>query len=88
VENITVEELEKQIRRAAHCESVRLPADQFIALAELAMRAAGIYSSSAISRMQKIIGEAEVTLTGDEIRSILDLALQAKLLEKSSANHD
>ena len=32
--------------------------------------------------MQEISGEAEITLSGDEFRLILDLALQAKHSEK------
>ena len=32
--------------------------------------------------MQEISGEAEITLSGDEFRLILDLALRAKLSEK------
>ena len=82
MDNITVEELETQIRRAAHCVSAALPADQFTALVDLATRAAGIYSSLAITRIQKIVGESDVILTGDELRLILDLALRAKLSEE------
>ena len=82
MEDITVKELEIQIRRAANCASATLPAEQLTPLLDLALRASGIYNSKNIKRMQEISGEAEITLTGDEFRLILDLALRAKLSEK------
>ena len=45
MEDITVEELEMQIRRAAHSTSVSLPAYQLTDLLDLALRAAGSYHS-------------------------------------------
>ena len=82
MEDITVEDLEMQIRRAAHSTNVSLPAYQLIDLLDLALRAAGSYHSLIIKRLRKRIEGAEVELTGDEIRLVLDLALQAKLSEK------
>jgi hypothetical protein len=81
MEDITVKELEIQIRRAAKCASATLPAEQLTPLLDLALRAAGIHDSQIIKRMQEV-GEAEITLSGDEVRLILDLALRAKLSEK------
>ena len=82
MEDITVEELEIQIRRAAQCASVTLLAEQLIPLFSLALRDVGIYNSEIIKQLQEISGEAEITLTGDEFRLILDLALRAKGSEK------
>ncbi len=79
--DITVEELETQFRRAVRCDSVILPAHQLTSLLNLALCATATYSSLTIKRLQKMIGE-EVKLTGDEIRLVLDLALQAKFSEK------
>ena len=45
MEDITVEQLEMQIRRAAHSTSVSLPAYQLTDLLDLALRAAGSYHS-------------------------------------------
>jgi hypothetical protein len=78
MEDITVEELEMQIQRAAQCASVTLPADELTPLLDLALRAAGIYNSETIKQLREISGEAEITITGDEFRLILDLALRAK----------
>ena len=81
MEDITVKELEIQIRRAANCASATLPAEQLTPLLDLALRAAGIHDSQIIKRMQ--VGEkAEITLSGDEVRLILDMALRAKRSEK------
>ena len=78
MEDITVEELEMQIRRAAQCTSVTLLADELTPLLELALRAAGIHNSQIIKRMHEVGGKAEISLSGDEFRLILDLALRAK----------
>jgi hypothetical protein len=82
MEDITVEELEMQIRRAAHSTSVSLPAYQLTDLLDLALRAAGSYHSLILKRLRKRIEGAEVEITGDEFRMVLDLALQTKLAEK------
>jgi len=50
-------------------------------LLSLALRAAGDYHSVTIQRLQRSIGDAEIKLTGDQIRMILDLALKTKLAE-------
>jgi len=81
MEDITIEELKMRIRRAAQCASVTLLAEQLIPLFSLALRDVGIYNSETIKQLQEISGEAELTLTGDEFRLILDLALRAKRSE-------
>jgi len=50
-------------------------------LLDLALPVAGTYNSVIIKRLYRRFGEAEIKLTGDEIRMILDLALKAKLAE-------
>jgi len=87
MDDITTEELETQIRRAAHCANVSIPADQLPALIDLALHTAGTYSSLTLKRVQKRISNTEVELTGDEIRMILDLALEAKRAQKRRRPH-
>jgi hypothetical protein len=77
MDEITVEQLETQKKRAAVCTTVTLPSTQLAPLLDIAVRAAGTYACLIIKRLQKRLRGLEVTLTGDEIRMILDLALQA-----------
>ena len=87
MDDITVEQLATQKQRAASCATVTLPSIQLAPLLDLAVRAAGTYSSLVISRLQKRLRGTEVTLTGDEIRMILDLALQAIRENKPGRAH-
>ena len=77
MDGITVEHLQAQKQRAAFCTTVTLPSTQLAPLLDIAVRAAGTYACLIIKRLQKRLRGLEVTLTGDEIRMILDLALQA-----------
>jgi hypothetical protein len=63
---------------------VTLPSNRLSPLLNLALRGAGTYNSLIITRLEKSARAAEVKLTGDEIRMILDLALDAKLAEKKT----
>jgi len=56
-------------------------------LIDLALHRAGTYSSLTLKRVQKRISNTEVELTGDEIRMILDLALEAKRAQKRRRPH-
>jgi hypothetical protein len=85
MEDVTVERLQLQKRAAAHCASLTLPAQQLFPLLNLALRVAGDYNSVTIRRLLGRIGQAEIKLTGDEIRMVLDLALKAKLSEKRTS---
>jgi hypothetical protein len=87
MDEITVEHLETQIQRAASCASVSLRSCKLTPLLNLAVRAAGTYDSVIITRLQKWARSEEVKLTGDEIRRILELALQVKLAEKTKSTH-
>jgi len=84
LDDLTVEQLETAILRAANCAYVTLPAHQLTPLLDLALRAAGTHSALTIKRLQRKAGEVQVQVTGDEIRMILDLALCAKLRENST----
>ena len=77
MDDITVEHLETQKQRAAFCATVTLPSTQLAPLLDIAVGEAGTYACLIIKRLQKRLRGLEVTLTGDEIRMILDLALQA-----------
>ena len=83
MDDITVEQLQLQRRGAARCGGItlRLPAHQLFPLLNLALRVAGYYNCVTIRRLQRRIGEAEIKLTGDEMRMVLELALKAKLAE-------
>ena len=83
MDEITVEHLETRKQLAASCATVTLPSTQLAPLLEIAVRAAGTYACLIIKRLQKRLRGLEVTLTGDEIRMILDLALQALTENKS-----
>jgi hypothetical protein len=83
MDDITVEQLQTQIQGAAFCASVTLTSRDLTPLLNLAVRRAGTYNSLIITRLQKGARAAEVKLTGDEVRMILDLALQAKLGEEN-----
>jgi hypothetical protein len=78
--DVTIEQLEKQIQRAASCANVTLPSSQLKPLLNLAMKKA-LNDSATIARLQRATHGLEVRLTGDEIRLVLDFALQAKRLE-------
>jgi hypothetical protein len=81
LDDITVEELQLQRRGAAQCCGTTLTARQLTPLLNLALRVAGDYNSVTIRRLQRRIWEAEIKLTGNEIRIVLDLALKAKNAE-------
>ena len=81
MDDVTVEDLEKQIRQAAGCGSVMLPSNQLRPLLSLAMKKV-LKDSGTIARLQRAARGVHVKLTGEEIRMILDFALQAKLAEK------
>ena len=81
MEDITVEELETQMRQAAGGGSVTLPSSQLRPLLSLAMKKT-LKDSGTIARLQRAARGVEVKLTGEEIRMILDYALHAKLAEK------
>ena len=80
MDDVTVEQLRTQIQRAASCASVTLPSRQLTPLLNLAMKKA-LKDSGTIARLQRAARGVEVKLTGDEIRMVLDFALQAKLAE-------
>ena len=75
---ITAEHLEMQIERAASCATYTLPARQLMPLLNLAIRA-NTDAFSTLNEIRQAAGDVEVQLTGDEMRMILDLALQTKL---------
>ena len=81
MDDITVEQLQLQRRGAAQCGGTTLPAHQLTPLLNLALRVAGDYNSVTFRRLQRRIEEAEIKLTGDEIRMVLDLTLKAKNAE-------
>jgi hypothetical protein len=81
MEDVTLEQIETQILGAKQCASLTLPSRQVRPLLNLAMRKA-IKDSGTIARLQRAARGVEVRLTGDEIRMILDFALQTKLAEK------
>ena len=83
MDDITVEQLQLQRRGAARCGGItlRLPAHQLFPLLNLALRGAGDYNSVTIRRLERRIEEAEIKVTGYELRMVLDLALKAKLAE-------
>jgi hypothetical protein len=80
MDELTVEQLETEIQRAARCASVTLPSGQLKPLLNLAMKKA-LKDSGTIARLQRAARGVEVKLTGDEIRMVLDFALQEKLAE-------
>ena len=80
MEDITVEQLKAQIQRAESCVSVTLPSGQLKPLLNLAMKKS-LRDSATIARLQRAARGLEAKLTGDELRLILDFALQEKLLE-------
>jgi hypothetical protein len=77
---ITVEHLQSQIERMQFLASVTMPVWQLVPLLQLAMRAVDA-DSETIETLNEVAGEVRVKLSGDEIRMILGLALQAKLNE-------
>jgi len=80
MDDVTVERLKAQIQCAASCASVMLPSRELKPLLNLAMKKA-LRDSGTIARLQRAARIVEVKLTGDEIRMILDFALQTKLAE-------
>ena len=77
MEDTMVERLEMQQRQVEYCASITLPSIELAPLLDLAGRVAGSYNSLVIKRLQRGLKARDVTLTGDEIRMILDLALHA-----------
>ena len=82
MKDITVEELVAQQQRLAYCASVTLPPNELAPLLHLAMRTS-IANNEIITRLLRAATEGEAKITGDDIRMIIDLALQAKRLEKN-----
>jgi len=73
----TIEDLEVQQRRAALCGRATLPSADLIDLLELAMRAKG-GDLNKLDRLLRGCAGENITITGSEMRMILDLALRAK----------
>ena len=73
----TIEDLEAQQCRAALCGHATLPGVDLSGLLDLAMRANG-GDLSKLDRLLHQCGGHEVTISGSEMRMILDLALRAK----------
>jgi hypothetical protein len=86
MEDTLVEQLEMQQRQVEYCASITLPSIELAPLLDLAGRVAGTYNSLVIKRLQRGLKARDVTLTGDEIRMILDLALHA-LAENKPGRH-
>jgi len=82
MDDISVEQLQAQIQGAASCATVTFPTHQLMPLLNLALFEASTYNSLIITRLQKGYRAAELKLTGDEVRMILELALRAKLADK------
>ena len=74
---LTIEDLEVQQSRAALCGHATLPSEDLSGLLDLAMRANG-GDLSKLDRLLHQCGGNEVTVSGSELRMILDLALRAK----------
>ena len=87
MDEITVEQLETQAARAQYCASVTLPGVELAPILDVALAAANTYDRLTIERLQRAAGAAEVTLTGKEIRMVLERALQAKLAAKKRPAH-
>jgi hypothetical protein len=85
MDEITVQHLETQIQRAASCASATLPARELVPLLKAALHACNENTlSDDIQTLMGTIeraGSVDVTIDGDEIRLILDLALQDKIAE-------
>ena len=87
MEDTMVDRLEMQQRQVEYCASITLPSIELAPLLDLAGRVAGTYNSLVIKRLQRGLKARDVTLTGDEIRMILDLALQALAENKPGRDH-
>jgi|KBSMisStandDraft_5_1062788.scaffolds.fasta_scaffold274757_2 hypothetical protein len=81
MEELTVEQLELEKRRAAYCGSVALPFNELFPLIHLALRGS-IANNETIMRVLQGIADDESKISGDDIRMIIDLALEAKLAER------
>ena len=87
MEDTLVEQLEMQQRQVEYCASITLPSIELAPLLDLAGRVAGTYNSLVIKRLQRGLKARDVTLTGDEIRMILDLVLRALAENKLGRDH-
>ena len=74
---LTVETPETQIKRAEFCARVTIPGEQFRAIFDLATRVKA-FDALKLDHLDSAADREEVRLTGREIRTLLDLALQAK----------
>ena len=86
MEDIRVEQLEIQQRCVEHCASFTLPSIELAPLLDLAGRVAGTYNSLVIKRLHRGLKARDVTLTGDEIRMILDLALPRSVIQQETVD--
>ena len=74
---MTMEDLEAQIARAAYFTRMTIPSEQFRAILNLAMRVKA-FDISHFGHLAMTRDREDVSLTGQEIRRLLMLALHAK----------
>ena len=77
MDDITFEQLETQQQRAAYCATVTLSRTELAPLLHLAMRASNA-NNETITRLLRAVTDDQVKIDGDDIRMIVELALQAK----------
>ena len=73
---LTVESLRLAINRAARCERVSLPADDFRAIHDFATRL-DVYDNMNLGHLDSEVKSKLVQLTGRELRILLMLAFEA-----------
>ena len=78
--NITAQWLDDHIAGAANCSTATIPREQFDALMDIALRLRGYETLGLRILQERVRGDEEVTLTGNELRGLLMLAEQARRL--------
>jgi hypothetical protein len=77
---ITAQWLDDHIARATYCSTATIPRAHFDALMDMAMRLRGYETLGLRALRERLRGEDEVTLTGNELRGLLMLAKHARRL--------
>ena len=73
---LTVEALRSEIDRAVRCESVTVPAEDFRAIHDMAIRVKA-YDNMKLGHLEALVTNNEIRLTGRELRILLMLAFEA-----------
>ena len=75
--NVDLSVLATQLRRVSYCARATISGEHFRAILNLAMRVKA-FDFSGLRRLENVVDDEEVELSGKEIKLLLMLAIEAK----------